>query len=208
MRRGSVGLAVTKLQTRLMELNLLPEGSNDGDFGVLTELAVKRFQSSNGLEDDGIVGALTVSKLYISEQLVVEAVPDFTQIDLASSIIKGGAFTWAEATRNGTRLPLSREVYNGMIRIATEAQKARDLIKQPFVITSWYRNPSVNANAGGASDSRHLSGDAIDFWVEGTTGDQLYALLDPIWAGGLGRYSRHPYLCHLDARDYRARWAH
>jgi len=208
MRKGSVGLSVTKLQAKLIELNLLPGGSDDGDFGLLTELAVKRFQSSNGLDNDGIVGALTLSKLYASEQLVVEAVPDFSQVDLASSIIKGGAFTWAEATRDGKRLPQTREVYDGMIRIATEAQKARDLIKQPFVITSWYRNPSANANAGGSSNSRHLSGDAMDFWVEGMTGDELYALLDPIWAGGLGRYSRHPYLCHLDARDYRARWAH
>ena len=85
MKRGSVGLSVMTLQMRLIELNLLPEGSNDGNFGILTKLAVKRFQSDNGLESDGIAGASTLSKLY----LAVEAVPDFTKIDIASRLMNG-----------------------------------------------------------------------------------------------------------------------
>ena len=85
MKRGSVGLSVMTLQMRLIELNLLPEGSDDGNFGLLTELAVKRFQSNNGIENDGIAGASTLSKLY----LAVKAVPDFTKIDIASWIMNG-----------------------------------------------------------------------------------------------------------------------
>ena len=60
----------------------------------------------------------------------------------------------------------------------------------------------------GDSMSRYIVGDAIDFYCDGLTGRQLYWALDPWWTGGLGRYTQFPYLCHLDARDYRSRWVH
>lgn len=129
-------------------------------------------------------------------------------LQLAAPIIAGGSFTWAEATHGGTRLPPDQPTVNAIVRIATLAQEARDRIGRPFVITSWYRPPDVNARVGGASMSRHITGDAIDFYCDGLTGLQLYWALDPWWPGGLGRYTRFPYLCHLDARDYRSRWVH
>jgi hypothetical protein len=129
-------------------------------------------------------------------------------LQLSAAIVPGGSFTWAEATRGGARMPPDQATVDAMIRIANLAQDARDRIGRPFVITSWYRPPAVNAQAGGASMSRHIVGDAIDFYCDGLTGRQLYWALDPWWPGGLGRYTRFPYLCHLDARGYRARWLH
>lgn len=224
MKLGFTGESVLKMQTRLLELGLLDKEYVTADFGKMTDLALKRFQSDNGLEADGIVGALTLAKLYPDAVRIEKAVPSplptpaavtpasttwtLDNIVLEQSIIPGGSFTWDEATRGGARMPEDNEVLDGIIRIATEAQKARDLIGEPFIITSWYRNPTANANAGGASGSRHLYGDAIDFWCEGKDGDELYALLDPWWEGGLGRYSNHPALCHIDARGEVARWGH
>lgn len=124
------------------------------------------------------------------------------------SITPNGNFTWAEATRGGTRMPPDQATVDAIVRIATLAQEARDRIGRPFLITSWYRPPAVNARAGGASASRHIVGDAIDFYCNGISGQQLYWALDPWWPGGLGRYTAYPYLCHLDARSYRARWLH
>jgi hypothetical protein len=129
-------------------------------------------------------------------------------LQLSAAIVPGGSFTWAEATRGGARMPPDQATVDAMIRIANLAQDARDRIGRPFVITSWYRPPAINAQAGGASMSRHIVGDAIDFYCDGLTGRQLYWALDPWWPGGLGRYTRFPYLCHLDARGYRARWLH
>jgi hypothetical protein len=129
-------------------------------------------------------------------------------IRLAMSILPSGNFTWAEATRGGTRMPPNQATVDAMVRIATLAQEARDRIGRPFLITSWYRPPEVNARVGGASRSRHIVGDAIDFYCNGLTGYQLYLALDPWWTGGLGRYTRFPNLCHLDARGTRARWVH
>lgn len=127
-------------------------------------------------------------------------------IQLYASIVPGGSFTWAEATRGGTRMPPDQATVNAIVRIAKLAQQARDRVDRSFIITSWFRPPDVNRAVGGAPFSRHIVGDAIDFYVDGLTGNQIYWSLDPWWPGGLGRYVKFPYLCHLDARGYRARW--
>ncbi|AFY65105.1 D-Ala-D-Ala carboxypeptidase family metallohydrolase [Geitlerinema sp. PCC 7407] len=127
-------------------------------------------------------------------------------IQLYASIIPNGSFSWAEATHGGTRMPPDQYTVDAIVRIANLAQQARDRIGRPFHVTSWYRPPEINARVGGASESRHIVGDAIDFYCDGLTGDQIYWALDPWWPGGLGRYIQYPYLGHLDARSYRARW--
>ncbi|NEP02716.1 MAG: peptidase M15A [Symploca sp. SIO2E9] len=129
-------------------------------------------------------------------------------IQLWAAIIEDGNFTWAEATRGGTRMPPNQDTVDAIVRIAKLAQRARDRIGRPFIITSWYRPPHINRAVGGASRSRHIVGDAIDFLCEGISGNQLYWSLDPWWPGGLGRYRKFPNLCHLDARNHRARWQH
>ena len=55
--KGSKGVAVKKIQQQL-------KVSADGIFGPITENAVKKFQSRNGLVVDGIVGKATWSKLF------------------------------------------------------------------------------------------------------------------------------------------------
>ncbi|MEC4806066.1 MAG: D-Ala-D-Ala carboxypeptidase family metallohydrolase [Jaaginema sp. PMC 1079.18] len=129
-----------------------------------------------------------------------------SNIILSMSIIPDGSFTWAEATKGGTRMPPNQTTVDAMIRIARLGQQARDRIGRPFIITSWYRPPSINRAVGGAKYSRHITGDAIDFVVEGLSGNQIYWTLDPWWPGGLGRYRSFPNLGHIDARNYRARW--
>ncbi len=127
-------------------------------------------------------------------------------IQLHAAIIPGGYFTWAEATHGGTRLPPNQDTVNAIIRIAVLAQQARDRLGRPFTITSWYRPADINRRVGGVSNSRHIVGDAIDFYCDGLTGNQIYWFLDPWWPGGLGRYHKYPYISHIDARSYRARW--
>jgi hypothetical protein len=129
-------------------------------------------------------------------------------IQLDASIIPNGNFTWAEATRGGARMPPDQATVDAIVRIARLAQQARDRIGRPFLITSWYRPPEINRRVGGASRSRHIVGDAIDFYCPGLTGNQVYWTLDPWWPGGLGRYGRFPSLVHLDARGHKARWTH
>ncbi len=60
LRRGTEGWRVKRLQRLLVGHGLLPDTSFvDGDFGEITEAAVRAFQELNDLGVDGIVGPLT-----------------------------------------------------------------------------------------------------------------------------------------------------
>lgn len=65
LKNGANGEAVKKLQARLNELGFNC-GGVDGDFGPNTANAVKSFQSSKGLEVDGVVGPNTWKQLGIT----------------------------------------------------------------------------------------------------------------------------------------------
>jgi peptidoglycan hydrolase-like protein with peptidoglycan-binding domain len=56
---GSSGADVRRLQRLLVEMKLLDFPGIDGSFGPNTDGAVRSFQQSAGLVDDGIVGPLT-----------------------------------------------------------------------------------------------------------------------------------------------------
>lgn len=57
LRRNSTGPDVVNLQ---LKLGLVP----DGHYGIVTERAVKKFQSENGVAVDGIAGPVTLSLIY------------------------------------------------------------------------------------------------------------------------------------------------
>ena len=127
-------------------------------------------------------------------------------LELGASIVPSGHFTWAEATQGGIHLPPNQVTVDAIIRIATLAQEARDRIGRPFHIITWYTPTQGLAARGETSMNRHGIGDAIAFYCDGLTGQQLYWSLDPWWPAGLGLNQQYPYLCYLDARSYRARW--
>jgi len=64
-RWGSRGSTVTEIQRRLKSWGYYT-GSVDGIYGYQTYLAVRRFQSKNGLRVDGIVGSQTLAALGIN----------------------------------------------------------------------------------------------------------------------------------------------
>ena len=129
-------------------------------------------------------------------------IPTVGKVDLYSSIIPGGNFSWAEATKSGSRLPPDGEIAQNIIDLARNLQVAREQIKRPFHIISWYRPPHINKAVGGAIRSQHLYGKAVDLWVEGFTGLQLSRELH-WWNGGMGCYSDRPKTLHLDTGSKR-----
>ena len=52
-------------------------------------------------------------------------------------------------------------------------QPIRDKIKKPMVITSGYRSLEVNRLVGGATNSQHRTGQAVDFKISGMTPRQI-----------------------------------
>ena len=65
---AGIATVVKRLQTLLRERGLFPEPAKiDGDFGEITEAAVKALQELNDLNPDGKVGPLTWRALQASD---------------------------------------------------------------------------------------------------------------------------------------------
>jgi len=113
-------------------------------------------------------------------------------------------FLWADfACKHCGEIP-SEEVIRNTARFA-EAIRAR-LGGQPMTINSGYRCPVHNARVGGASDSMHLRGWAIDITVKHLTPRQVQARLRPLLGkmingtGPLGALGSYRGFSHLDRR--------
>lgn len=127
---------------------------------------------------------------------------------LSEPIIPNGNFTWAEATKNGSRIPVSRDVTYGIIRVARVIEEVRTRMgNRPIRVNSWYRDPASNRAVGGALYSRHMSGDAIDFVVVGVHSYSVYDQLNSWW-GSRGGLASSSIFTHIDTRGYYARWSY
>ncbi len=127
---------------------------------------------------------------------------------LSEPIVPNGNFTWAEATKNGSRIPVSRDITYGIIRIARVMEEVRSRMgNRPIRVNSWYRDPASNKAAGGARFSRHMSGDAVDFVVIGIHATSVYSELNRWW-GSRGGLASSSIFTHIDGRGYYARWSY
>ena len=59
--------------------------------------------------------------------------------------------------------------------LVTVAERTRKYFNAPIIISSGLRCPTRNAQAGGVSNSRHLTGKAMDFCVRGKSAAQILA---------------------------------
>ena len=115
-----------------------------------------------------------------------------------------------------------------------EAVRGAGYPVQTFGIISAYRTPYYNKKIGNVANSRHVYGDAMDFFVDADGDgrmddlnadgqhnradvDILYRIVEQFMQlpqnasliGGLGRYyatSHHGGFVHVDTRGYKARW--
>lgn len=88
LRRGAKGAAVEQVQ-RLLTAKGYPV-TVDGDFGPGTESAVKKFQASQGLPADGVVGATTLKALEATTpQSTDTTVPTLEQVRQGAILQRG-----------------------------------------------------------------------------------------------------------------------
>jgi len=130
-------------------------------------------------------------------------VPEWGAIQLSASIYPGCLYTWGDATKNGTRVPASRSIMEGIAKISRVMQDLCDRYNggRKIQINSWYRDPESNRRAGGASSSRHLHGDAVDFSHPDM--NRIYQDLVNSWDGGLA--IKPGSFVHIDTGSKR-RW--
>ena len=63
----------------------------------------------------------------------------------------------------------SEHIIENLKRTCAEMEKVRALFDKPIVVTSGFRSSMVNNSIGGAKNSDHLYGFAVDFKIEGFT---------------------------------------
>ena len=135
-------------------------------------------------------------------------VPELGVVYLGEAIIEGGHFSWAEATKNGKRIPASDAIIKKILETAVALEKIREQFNdRPITINSWYRDPETNRRVGGSSRSRHMSGDAVDFVIKDIPPKTVNAMLARSW-GSKGGLASASCFTHIDLRGYRARWTY
>ena len=90
-------------------------------------------------------------------------------------------------------------------RLITELEIIRAIWGNPITIISGTRCEAYNRKVGGATHSRHLTGEAADIVVSGIDPYTVYHTLCELYpdSKGIGQY--HTFT-HFDIRDEKARW--
>ena len=147
----------------------------DGIWGANSKFATKAFQRDNGLKESGTfdTAAQNAAKAHIAADTgFKKAATSSTKTDWWKDIKYftrdefkckcGGAYCKG----------FHAEPQEKLVRVADAVREALDA---PAIVTSGVRCTRHNANVGGVSNSRHLSGKAMDFGVKGKTADQILA---------------------------------
>ena len=141
--KGNMGPEVEALQKQLASLGL-PVGTPDGKFGPKTEAALKAFQASKGIKDDGIAGPDTRAALEKAVKTAAEAVKpkeDANKLDnkaSAEAAKKNEAKEQALATYGDkkaapqTRLEEQQEAAKSFLSALAEDGKLAAIILNPI----------------------------------------------------------------------------
>lgn len=146
-------------------------GDIDGSWGVLSKTATKAFQTDHGLTADGIFGDKTKEK--ILSVIATGETPKTTETKTFwDEIVYFDRSEFACHCGGAHCNGFPAEPQEKLIRVA---DKIRKKFGSAATVSSGVRCTQHNANVGGVSNSRHLSGKAMDFCVAGKSSAQLLA---------------------------------
>ena len=160
LRTGDSGSSVKTLQLRLSELGYMKEKYATGYFGDITCDAVKRFQTTAGLEADGLAGPATMKKLNSDgaprQQRVVEM--DWFDSDVSELVYKRGGTAYIIDCETGIKIKIRR--VGGSNHMDVEPATASDTEKLLTIYGgewSWDQR-AVVLIAGGKSIAASING--------------------------------------------------
>jgi hypothetical protein len=105
------------------------------------------------------------------------------EIELRFDGAPGKHFSWQELQRTWTGLnngAPTRALTCLQILVQYFLDPLREALGRPIRVTSGYRSEAVNTAVNGSKTSRHLTGEAADFKVEGRTHGQLLEKIEEL----------------------------
>lgn len=149
-----------------------PDGSNvDGIWGERSKAATAAFQTDYGLISDGIFGPLT-------EKEILEVVHTGKKPGVNWENIR--FFGRAEFMCNCGGKYCGGFPVEPVPMLAKTADRVRRHFGKAAIVSSGVRCSRHNANVGGVPDSRHLTGRAMDFRIEGETAKQVLSYVNSL----------------------------
>lgn len=152
-------------------------GDVDGIWGKGSKEATTDFQENNDLKADGIFGSATKTKIieHISKGTgfkKTETKPNGKPGDFWADIKYFNKNEFACKCDGKYCKGYPVEMQEKVIRVL---DRVRGNLGKPATVTSGIRCTRHNANVGGVSNSRHLSGKAVDFCIPGVSQSKLLA---------------------------------
>lgn len=144
-------------------------GTVDGIWGTLSRDACTAFQADFGLEADGVAGAMTQDAL---RNAVACGTENQAAVSSSSTVVP----SFWENIRYFTRSEFGCKCgrcggfpAEPAELLVNTADNLRGHFGKPITVSSGVRCTAHNAEVGGVSNSRHLSGKAMDFSVQGVS---------------------------------------
>ncbi|MBR5780367.1 MAG: peptidoglycan-binding protein [Bacteroidales bacterium] len=164
----------------------------DGKFGNSTRDAVKDFQHRSNLVVDGKVGPATRNTLLSDKD--VSSIKTYSKKAAGETKITSNFKVKEFACKDGSDTVKIDDVTVGYL------QKARDKFGVPIYINSGYRTSAYNKKVGGASNSYHVKGQAVDHHVKGKVSlMELAKFYESIGCLGIIVYTKSGFV-HIDSR--------
>ena len=140
------------------------DGEIDGIWGAKSWKATQLFRADNGMEPEEIFDAQ-------AEKKILEAVVSNKEESWWAGIAN---FTEAEFA---CKCKTYCDGYPARMqqKLVEVAQKTRIHFDSPVIVSSGLRCSKHNRNVGGVSNSRHLTGKAMDFCVQGKSSAEVLA---------------------------------
>lgn len=136
-------------------------GEVDGMNGPKTQQAISTFTREYGVGVEGLIGAIsgTISKKRTDESFW-DGIENFSKNEFRCTCNECGGF------------PV--EINNELVK---KLQTLRTAVKKPIIISSAIRCKKHNIEVGGVYNSKHLTGNAVDFCIKGMTSTSTTTLL-------------------------------
>jgi len=187
-------LALQKAMNQWLRRWNKPIISEDSDFGPKSLAAVNDFCRNNRLEQNpkGVSEVVfnKIVKLYGTPTPINDTIKAYAR---GSSNQLSENFHLSEFTCKCGRCK-SQLVGTKLVRLL---QELRVRMGVPLSITSAYRCPTHNRNVGGASQSRHVEGDAVDISIANLDWQKLVRVAKEVGFTGIG-YGQDRGFIHLD----------